>query len=107
MLSVGVLFALVGLLAADAGDSVLSISSSPLGAPPPAIITFDAPGAGAGPFQGTLAFAINPGGTIAGYYFDPNPVTHGFVRHGRDFHHIRCSGWGHRPLPRHLRRIYG
>jgi hypothetical protein len=53
----------------------------------PKIITFDAPGAGTGVFQGTgCSFAIdctvliNEEGTITGYYLDANNVYHGFVR---------------------------
>jgi len=49
-------------------------------APDGTIITFDAPGAGTGPFQGTEARGINPAGTIEGAYVDPSNVTHGFVR---------------------------
>jgi hypothetical protein len=51
------------------------------------IITFDAPGAGTGKYQGTGCFAytdcsvlINNSGTITGYYLDANNVYHGFVR---------------------------
>ena len=40
-----------------------------------AIITFDPPGSTL-----TLAFAINPAGTIAGYFFDASSVAHGFLR---------------------------
>src|SRR6516164_7311412 len=76
-ISVGIFFGLAGLLAGGMSDGVLNVDNTPLGG---GIITFDAPGAGTGPFQGTLAFAINPAGTIAGHYFDSNPVTHGFVR---------------------------
>src|SRR5215469_4812623 len=43
-------------------------------------ITFDAPGAGTGPFEGTAGYAINPAGVIAGQYIDPSGVFHGFVR---------------------------
>lgn len=50
----------------------------------PDIITFDAPGAGVGAFQGTgcfgCTFAINEQGAIAGTYSDANNVSHGFVR---------------------------
>src|SRR5215471_18077970 len=83
-ISIGVLFALTGPLAADK--------------PQPTIITIDAPGAGTGPFQGTIADAINPAGTIAGYYFDSNYVTHSFVR-GRDgtFTTFEAPGAGHTP----------
>jgi hypothetical protein len=45
-----------------------------------AIITFDVPGAGTGPFQGTQGLAISPEGTITGPYFDSGNVTHGYVR---------------------------
>ena len=43
-------------------------------------ITFDAPGAGTGPFQGTLPEAINPAGAIAGLYLDASSLYHGFLR---------------------------
>lgn len=44
------------------------------------LITFDAPGAGTGPFQGTFAFSINPAEAIAGTYQDPSGVYHGYLR---------------------------
>ena len=44
------------------------------------IITFDAPGAGTGPGQGTFAFFINPARVLEGQYIDANNVSHGFVR---------------------------
>ena len=44
------------------------------------ITTFDAPGAGTGPSQGTLAEDINPEGVIAGEYSDASNVVHGFLR---------------------------
>jgi len=59
-ISVGVLFALTRLLAADT------------------IITFDAPGAGIASGQGTVLSSITPGGAIAGYYADAGNVHHGF-----------------------------
>jgi hypothetical protein len=46
----------------------------------PTIVTFDAPGAGAGPGQGTEGIAINPAGVIAGAYTDASGVNHGFLR---------------------------
>jgi hypothetical protein len=53
----------------------------------PRIITFDAPGAGTGAYQGTGCFAytdcsvlINNFGAITGYYLDANNVFHGFLR---------------------------
>jgi hypothetical protein len=52
----------------------------------PRFITFDAPGAGTGPNQGTGCFfydcyaLINNLGEITGYYLDTNNVYHGFVR---------------------------
>jgi hypothetical protein len=75
--SIGVLLVLAGLLIAGTGDRVLNLGSVPSGG---TITPFDAPGAGTGPQQGTLAYAINEGGTVAGYYFDSNPMTHGFLR---------------------------
>jgi hypothetical protein len=44
------------------------------------IITFDAPNAGTGPYQGTEATGINVEGTIAGNVTDSGYATHGFVR---------------------------
>jgi len=44
------------------------------------ITTFDAPGAGTGSGQGTVAGSINQDGVIAGDYVDPGGVEHGFVR---------------------------
>jgi len=44
------------------------------------ITTFDVPGAGTDPGQGTLANAANVEGLIAGEFVDANYVSHGFVR---------------------------
>src|SRR4029453_9026399 len=44
------------------------------------ITTFDAPGAGAGPGQGTSALNINPDGTIVGFTGDSNNARHAFIR---------------------------
>jgi len=56
-------------------------------APDGTITTFDAPGAGTGPFQGTTAGVsgfggppINPAGVITGHYVDSGGVLHGFLR---------------------------
>jgi len=46
----------------------------------PKIITFDAPGAGTGPGQGTTPYGIDSQGTIVGPYVDADNVNHGFVR---------------------------
>src|SRR5712691_8117212 len=43
-------------------------------------ITFDVPGAGTGPGQGTQGIHINPAGAITGYYLDSGDVFHGYVR---------------------------
>jgi hypothetical protein len=48
--------------------------------PDGAITTFDVPGAGIGPGQGTRAGNINPPGAIAGRYIDASDVSHGFLR---------------------------
>jgi uncharacterized membrane protein len=45
-----------------------------------AITTFDVPGAGTGPDEGTLSYAISETGAITGYYFDSADVSHGFLR---------------------------
>src|SRR6476646_3849753 len=44
------------------------------------ITTFDAPGAGTGPFQGTSALDIDPSGRPIGFFRDANNVRHGFTR---------------------------
>src|SRR5215470_11323354 len=61
-------------------DGVLNFGKTPLLLRQPVITTFDAPGSGTGPGQGTIAFAINPAGTTAGYYNDAHGVFHGFLR---------------------------
>ncbi len=43
------------------------------------IITFDAPGAGTGAFQGTFGGGLTPNGTIMGNYFDADNLSHGFL----------------------------
>jgi hypothetical protein len=43
------------------------------------VTTIDAPGAGTGMFQGTLANGINPAGVITGIYRDVNGAIHGFL----------------------------
>src|SRR4029434_5573875 len=74
----------LGILASAAfsatNDGVLNFSNRPFVGPQPTITTFDAPGAGTGPGQGTTAFAINPAGTITGRYSDASDVLHGFLR---------------------------
>jgi hypothetical protein len=45
-----------------------------------AITTFDIPGAGTGPFQGTVPLCNDPAGAIIGNYIDTNDVSHGFLR---------------------------
>ena len=44
------------------------------------IITIDAPGAGTIPGQGTQANAVNPEGTVIGWYLDANYTWYGFLR---------------------------
>ena len=61
-------------------DGFLNFSNTPFVCPRPTIITFDAPGGGTGPGQGTITFAINPAGTISGRYADAGSAIHGFVR---------------------------
>jgi hypothetical protein len=45
-----------------------------------AITTFDVPGAGTGPGQGTVPFCNNPVDAITGVYIDASDVNHGFLR---------------------------
>jgi hypothetical protein len=75
---------LLGILAPGAPggttDRALNFSNMPLLQPQPTIITFDAPGAGTGPGQGTIAFAINPAGTISGRYADAGGAIHAILR---------------------------
>src|SRR4029453_18118740 len=61
-------------------DGLQSFSNTDLLRPAPTIITFDAPGSGTGPGQGTITFAINPAGTISGRYADSGTAIHAFVR---------------------------
>lgn len=44
------------------------------------IVSFNAPGAGSGPGQGTTPEGISPLGIVYGYYIDSNGVAHGFLR---------------------------
>src|SRR5271170_7311193 len=46
----------------------------------PSIISFDAPGAGGEPFQGTYPYGINAVGLITGWYLDGNNQARGFLR---------------------------
>src|SRR5262249_10538051 len=43
------------------------------------ITTFDVPGAGTGPGQGTFSGGINPAGTIEVNYSDASALSHGFL----------------------------
>ena len=61
-------------------DGVLNFSTTPLLLRQPTITTFDAPGAGTGPGQGTITFAINPAGTISGRYADAGGAIHAILR---------------------------
>ena len=42
--------------------------------------TFEAPSAGKGYLQGTVALDINTAGSVTGYYVDSKNIIHGFVR---------------------------
>jgi hypothetical protein len=63
------------------------LAGSVTGFASPRFITFDAPGAGTGAYQGTGCFAytdcsvvLNNFGAMTGYYLDANNVYHGFLR---------------------------
>jgi len=43
------------------------------------VTTFDVPGAGTGPNQGTAALGITPAGEIMGNYVDATGRSHGFL----------------------------
>jgi hypothetical protein len=61
------------------------------------ITTFDAPGAGTGPGQGTEAFGINYAGTIEGVLRRLEQCVSWLrARCERRYHHIRSTGCGHR-----------
>ena len=62
----------------DAND----VNHGALRAPNGAITTFDVPGAGTGPGQGTLPASNNPADGIVGTYIDANDVEHGFLVKG-------------------------
>ena len=86
---------------ADAGGAIHAILRYPNGA----IITFDAPGAGTGPRQGTRPFSINPAGATAGYYNDASGVFHGFLRTPDGvITTFNVPGAGTASRPRYLRR---
>jgi hypothetical protein len=44
------------------------------------VTSFDAPGAGTGPGQGTDTAGLSPQGVIPGFSFDSNGEAHGYVR---------------------------
>src|SRR6266480_5554045 len=75
---------LLGILAPTASsgtsDGFLNFSNKPFVRAEPTITTFDAPGAGTGPGQGTQPFAINPAGLSTGFYLDAGDVYHGVLR---------------------------
>src|SRR4029077_13037904 len=68
-----------GAIAATSVDAS-DVSHGILRAPDGTMTTFDAPGAGTGPFQGTFTIATNTNGAITGWYVDQANVNHGFVR---------------------------
>src|SRR5215813_12052415 len=75
---------LLGIIApagfsATRGDS-LNFKNPPFVGPQPTVTSFDAPGAGTGPGQGTQPFGINPAGVITGFYTDAGDANHGFLR---------------------------
>ena len=57
------------------------------------ITTYDVPGSGTGPGQGTFGGGFTPNGSIMGNYVDADDVSHGFVMDRRMA-----------PLPRSMRR---
>ena len=65
---------------AAAGREALSHAPANFPRPVGTFITFDAPGAGTGFFQGTFPSSISPAGAITGFYLDANSLGHGFLR---------------------------
>ena len=57
-----------------------SVAHGYVRAPDGTITTFDAPGAGTGPGQGTYVGSINPKGRVTCFYVDASGVYHGVVR---------------------------
>ena len=69
---------------APIGMLALSVlSSAALAQEKPTIYTIDAPGAGTGAGQGTVAYVVSPTGVTMGYFIDANNVYHGFLRSPR------------------------
>src|SRR6266481_2375874 len=60
----------------DASDVYHGVVRAPDGT----VTTFDVPGAGTGPFQGTIPLSNNPVDASTGYYIDASNVTHSFLR---------------------------
>jgi hypothetical protein len=67
-------------LAGRAAGSPAAAPIVQLSETPGTFITFDAPGAAPGPFQGTVAVSINPAGEILGYSFLSNGFMAAFLR---------------------------
>ena len=67
-------------LAARAARNPAAAPIVQLSKTPGTFITFDAPGAATGPFQGTVAVSINPAGEILGYSFLSNGFMAAFLR---------------------------
>src|SRR5262245_1467351 len=61
-------------------DGILNFNKTPFLLRQATITTFDGPGAGTDPGQGTIAFAINPAGTISGRYADSAGAIHAILR---------------------------
>jgi hypothetical protein len=89
----GECLALLGLALAAPGQSAAQAEGNGACSMPPelasvdavqsaasTISSFEAPGAGTRPGQGTLAVSINSAGAVTGYYLDSSGVYHGFVR---------------------------
>src|SRR5438093_884705 len=76
----GVLFASASAAFSGSSDGFWKSNDPSIACHGPTIITFDAPGSGTGPGQGTFAGNINPSAAIAGRYVDASGVAHGFVR---------------------------
>src|SRR5262252_3227932 len=79
---------LLGIIAPAAfsatSDDSLNFKNAPFVGAQPTVTSFDAPGAGTGPGQGTQPFGINPAGVIAGFYTDAGGANHGFLRNRND-----------------------
>jgi hypothetical protein len=74
------LFCIATAIAPLAQTAYTALANGAVDNSPASFIAINAPGAGTGAHQGTIAVSINTGGTIVGTYADAKNVLHGFLR---------------------------